>query len=48
MPVVTVAPGETKTLVWTAKEATGEALVYACNILGHAEAGMKGKLAIQG
>lgn len=38
---VTVAPGETETLVWTAPE-QGERIEYACFIPGHYEAGMKG------
>ncbi|MDW5376523.1 plastocyanin/azurin family copper-binding protein [Halomonas sp. HP20-15] len=38
---VTVAPGETETLVWTAPE-QGERIEYACFIPGHYKAGMKG------
>lgn len=48
MPSVTVAAGETKTLIWTAPETSNAALVYACNIPGHFEAGMRGELEIQG
>lgn len=48
MPSVTVAAGETKTLVWTAPETSNAALVYACNIPGHFEAGMRGELVVQG
>lgn len=49
MPSVTVAAGETKTLVWTAAESDNNvALVYACNIPGHYEAGMRGELAVRG
>lgn len=47
MPSVTVAAGETKTLVWTAPETLDAALVYACNIPGHFEAGMRGELMVQ-
>lgn len=47
MPAVTIAPGETATLVWTAPGATGQ-LEYACNIPGHYEAGMVGKIDLQG
>lgn len=47
MPSVTVASGETKTLVWTATDTANEALVYACNIPGHFEAGMHGKLDVK-
>lgn len=48
MPSVTVAAGETKTLVWTASETSSAALVYACNIPGHFEAGMRGDLEVKG
>ncbi|QNI04476.1 cupredoxin domain-containing protein [Halomonas sp. SH5A2] len=43
MPAVTIAPGETKTLVWTAPENV-ESLEYACNIPGHYESGMYGDI----
>lgn len=47
MPAVTIAPGETATLVWTAPQ---DALTveFACNIPGHYESGMKGDVHIQG
>ncbi len=38
---VTLAPGETETLVWTAPEQGGR-IEYACFIPGHYESGMKG------
>ncbi|MBW5801540.1 cupredoxin domain-containing protein [Halomonas elongata] len=47
MPSVTVLPGETATLVWTAPEDI-EALEFACNIPGHYKAGMNGDLQIKG
>lgn len=47
MPSVTVAPGETATLLWTAPEDV-DALEYACNIPGHYEAGMHGTIKLQG
>lgn len=48
MPSVTIPAGETRVLVWTAPETSDAALVYACNIPGHYEAGMRGKFALQG
>lgn len=48
MPAVTVASGETKTLVWTATDTGNAALIYACNILGHFESGMHGELNVKG
>ncbi|WP_431023589.1 cupredoxin domain-containing protein [Halomonas sp. H5] len=47
MPSVTIAPGETAALVWTAP-ANVDDLEYACNIPGHYEAGMSGTLEFQG
>lgn len=43
---VTLAPGETETLVWTAPE-QGERIEYACFIPGHYEAGMKGTIMLR-
>lgn len=43
MPAVTIAPGDTAELVWTAP-ADVESLVYACNIPGHYESGMAGEI----
>lgn len=43
MPAVTLAPGERATLVWTAPENV-DSLQYACNIPGHYEAGMSGRI----
>ncbi|MGQ7249885.1 cupredoxin domain-containing protein [Halomonas sp. V046] len=45
MPALTLAPGETGTLVWTAPSGA-ESLIYACNIPGHFESGMKGQIRI--
>jgi len=47
MPSVTIAPGETAELVWTAPESV-DSLEYACNIPGHYEAGMSGNFDSQG
>jgi len=46
MPALTLAPGETGTLVWTAPSGA-ESLIYACNIPGHFESGMKGQIRIE-
>lgn len=46
MPAVTMAPGETVKLVWTAPENLNE-LEYACNIPGHYESGMSGVFKFQ-
>lgn len=46
MPAVTIAPGETETLVWTAPENVDN-LEFACNIPGHYESGMSGDIDIQ-
>lgn len=43
MPSMTIAAGETKTLVWTAPSNV-ESLEYACNIPGHYESGMYGDI----
>jgi len=43
MPTMTIAPGETATLVWTAPDNV-EHLEYACNIPGHYESGMSGDI----
>ncbi|QEM84107.1 copper-binding protein [Halomonas binhaiensis] len=43
MQAVTVAPGETKELVWTAPQDVAQ-LEYACNIPGHYEVGMTGTI----
>jgi uncharacterized cupredoxin-like copper-binding protein len=42
---VTVAPGETETLIWTAPD-QGDSIEYACFIPGHYEAGMKGTVTL--
>lgn len=47
MPAVTIAPGATATLVWTAPEGISQ-LEYACNIPGHYESGMAGEIDLQG
>lgn len=47
MPAVTIAPGETTTLVWTAPQDASK-VEFACNIPGHYESGMKGDIHIQG
>ncbi|WP_346796791.1 copper-binding protein [Halomonas sp. Bachu 37] len=47
MPSVTIAPGDTADLVWTAPENI-DGLEYACNIPGHYEAGMYGNFDTQG
>jgi uncharacterized cupredoxin-like copper-binding protein len=47
MPAVTIAPGETATLVWTAPKNVDD-LEYACNIPGHFEAGMYGDFDFKG
>lgn len=41
MSAVTIAPGETKSLLWRVPENANE-LEYACNIPGHYESGMYG------
>ncbi|MDQ3548673.1 MAG: heavy metal translocating P-type ATPase, partial [Chloroflexota bacterium] len=43
---VEVAPGETRTLVYTFEE-TGD-LLYGCHVPGHYEAGMKGTITVEG
>ncbi|WP_136246827.1 cupredoxin domain-containing protein [Halomonas borealis] len=47
MPAVTIPPGETATLVWTAPN-NAEEVEFACNIPGHYEAGMNGAIQIEG
>lgn len=47
MPSVTIAPGETAELVWTAPRNV-RGLEYACNIPGHYEAGMSGNIDLKG
>ncbi|MBB3140303.1 cupredoxin domain-containing protein [Halomonas organivorans] len=47
MPAVTIPPGETATLVWTAPHDVEE-VEFACNIPGHYEAGMSGDIQIEG
>ncbi|MDR9438717.1 MAG: plastocyanin/azurin family copper-binding protein [Halomonas sp.] len=47
MPSVTIAPGDTAELVWTAPQNV-DGLEYACNIPGHYEAGMSGHIDFQG
>ncbi|TFH87456.1 copper-binding protein [Billgrantia azerbaijanica] len=47
MPSVTIAPGESATLVWTAPQGVEE-VEFACNIPGHYEAGMNGDIQIEG
>ncbi|GHE21146.1 cupredoxin domain-containing protein [Halomonas urumqiensis] len=47
MPAVTIAPGETAELVWTAP-GNVDTLEYACNIPGHYESGMSGNIDFQG
>jgi uncharacterized cupredoxin-like copper-binding protein len=39
---VTVAPGQTKTLIYTFHE--GGTLLFACHVSGHYRAGMKGTI----
>ncbi|MFG6158786.1 plastocyanin/azurin family copper-binding protein [Halomonas sp. 1390] len=46
MPAVTLAPGERATLVWTAPKNV-DSLEYACNIPGHYQAGMSGRIELQ-
>ncbi len=46
MPAVTIAPGETAELVWTAP-GNVERLEYACNLPGHYESGMSGNIDIR-
>lgn len=43
MPSITIAAGETQTLVWTAPSNV-TSLEYACNIPGHYESGMYGDI----
>lgn len=47
MPSITLAPGETAALVWTAP-ADVDTLTYACNIPGHYESGMFGEIHLGG
>ncbi|WP_458527149.1 cupredoxin domain-containing protein [Onishia taeanensis] len=47
MPSITLAPGETTELIWTAP-ADVDTLVYACNIPGHYESGMFGEINLGG
>ena len=47
MPSITLAPGETAALVWTAP-ADVDTLIYACNIPGHYESGMVGEIHLGG
>nr|WP_298379448.1 plastocyanin/azurin family copper-binding protein [uncultured Halomonas sp.] len=47
MPAVTVASGETRSLVWTAPDTANNDLIYACNIVGHFEGGMHGELNVK-
>lgn len=47
MPSVTITPGETATLVWTAPR-EGVEIEFACNIPGHYESGMQGDIQIKG
>ncbi|WP_245184483.1 cupredoxin domain-containing protein [Halomonas salinarum] len=47
MPSITIAPGETATLVWTAPQNTDK-LEFACNIPGHYESGMSGSINLKG
>ncbi|MCF5138712.1 plastocyanin/azurin family copper-binding protein, partial [Pseudomonas lactis] len=42
---VLVEPGKTAELTWTFKQATG--LEFACNLPGHYQAGMVGKLTVE-
>ncbi|WP_263141913.1 plastocyanin/azurin family copper-binding protein [Pseudomonas sp. RIT-PI-AD] len=42
---VLVPPGQTAELTWTFKEATG--LEFACNVPGHYQAGMVGRVVVQ-
>lgn len=39
--VITLAPGQTKELVWAFSKLKQHHIVFACNIPGHAEAGMQ-------
>lgn len=47
MPAVTIPPGDTTELVWTAPDDVAH-LEYACNIPGHYQAGMSGSIDFQG
>lgn len=47
MAAVTIAPGKTASLVWTAPENVRD-LEFACNIPGHYEAGMSGDIDVEG
>ncbi|WP_322527341.1 hypothetical protein SR908_08680 [Chromohalobacter canadensis] len=46
MASVTIEPGETKELVWTAPD-SDKSLEYACNIPGHYESGMYGNVTVK-
>jgi len=47
MPSITVDPGETKSIAWTAPTADDVRLEFACNIPGHYQAGMRGDIVIK-
>jgi len=45
--VVSLKPGETKTLIWSFKHMTQTKLVFACNVPGHYQAGMFVRLTVK-
>lgn len=45
--VVSLAPGETKTLVWRFDVARATPIVFACNVPGHYQAGMFTRLTVK-
>ncbi|CAN7426515.1 plastocyanin/azurin family copper-binding protein [Trinickia sp. LjRoot230] len=45
--VISLAPGETKTLIWRFSGPRGEKLVFSCNVPGHYEAGMATRLTLK-
>lgn len=44
LPSITLKPGETKSLLWTAPVTLSAAIEVACNLPGHYEAGMKSQV----
>ena len=44
LPSITLKPGETKSLLWTAPVNLSAAIEVACNLPGHYEAGMKSQV----
>lgn len=45
--VISLAPGETKTLIWRFTHMQQKHLVFACNVPGHYQAGMVVRLTVQ-